>query len=166
MTLHEWITSMGAELSTSNDAVYWSTKAWNAAQAESRAEVERQIVAYQMLKEDADASLMAANSLGDELRKRTAERDTAYGDALRAAAAYQKASLTVSDTAIQPWKEALRCLCDKLDAVDKASSGAFALAHIHGFPYQGPNWSKEYKIARALLNQPGAEREGESHGKV
>jgi hypothetical protein len=51
-------------------------------------------------------------------------------------------------------KESLLALCDKLDLVDKATLGTFTMAQIHGMPYSGPNWSDEYKAARALLAEP------------
>lgn len=47
--------------------------------------------------------------------------------------------------------EALRQLCDKLDAIEKDSLGSFQIAAIHGVPYSGPNWSEDYNAAKAAL---------------
>lgn len=48
-------------------------------------------------------------------------------------------------------REALTTLLNKLDEVDKDSRGVFQIAAIHGMPYQGANYSKEYAATRALL---------------
>ena len=41
-------------------------------------------------------------------------------------------------------------LLDKLDVVEKAISGMFVLAHVHGMPYNGPNYKEEYDLCRTL----------------
>ena len=51
--------------------------------------------------------------------------------------------------------EALVALLNKLDVVEKAISGVFVLAHVHGMPYSGPNYNEEYDRGREL---PGTTR--------
>ena len=46
----------------------------------------------------------------------------------------------------------LRNLVDKLDTIDKAVTGVFVMAKIHGCEYSGPNYGEELKAARKVLN--------------
>lgn len=44
--------------------------------------------------------------------------------------------------------DATVALLDKLDVVEKAISGIFVLAHVHGISYTGPNYKEEYDRCR------------------
>jgi hypothetical protein len=48
-------------------------------------------------------------------------------------------------------EEALAGLLTKLDEVDEATRGVFALAHIHGMEYTGPTYGSEVLRAYAAL---------------
>ena len=63
------------------------------------------------------------------------------------------------DVEFRRWKDALRKLVAKLDAMEKSINDCIMFSTLHGGPYTGPQWIEEMAEARALL----AEEKGEPY---
>ncbi len=58
-------------------------------------------------------------------------------------------------------REALVALLDKLDAMEGPLNGMCMMGHIHGSPYDGPQWGEEYNRGRELT---GTKKIDEANG--